>query len=104
MNAESWQQESGAAFLRRLCVASLACLTVWHLQRDESAAAAELRATLVRLSGRQMKHRVESTAPALLAGLGRVLAVADLMQVEALGEVLPLARRVLPRLFPQRPG
>jgi hypothetical protein len=104
MNAESWQQETGAAFLRRLCVASMACLTVWHLQRDESEAAAKLRAVLVRLSGRQMKHRVESTAPALLAGLERLLAIDDLMQVEDLEEVLALARRQLPRLFPDRSG
>jgi hypothetical protein len=104
MNAEAWQQETGAAFLRRLCVASMACLTVWHLQRDESAAAAKLRAVLVRLSGRQMKHRVESTAPALLAGLERLLAIDDLMQVEDLEDVLALARRQLPRLFPDRSG
>ncbi len=104
MNAESWQQESGAAFLRRLCVASMACLTVWHLQRDESEAAAKLRAILVRLSGRQMKHRVESTAPALLAGLERLLAIDDLMQAEDLHEILDLARRQLPRLFPDRSG
>lgn len=104
MNAEGWRQQEGEAFLRRLCVASLACLTVWGLQRDESEAAAKLRATLVRLSGRQMKHRVESTAPAVLAGLERLLAIDDLIQVEDLAEVLDLARRVLPRLFPQRPG
>ena len=104
MNAEAWQQETGAAFLRRLCVASMACLTVWHLQRDESPAAARLRVILVRLSGRQMKHRVESTAPALLAGLERLLAIDDLMQVEDLEEVLALARRQLPRLFPDRSG
>jgi Transposase DDE domain len=104
LNAERWRQQEGEAFLRRLCVASLACLTVWGLQRDESEAAAKLRATLVRLSGRQMKHRVESTAPALLAGLERLLAIDDLMQVEDLAEILDLARRVLPRLFPQRPG
>jgi hypothetical protein len=104
MNAEGWQQETGAAFLRRLCVASMACLTVWHLQRDESEAAAKLRAVLVRLSGRQMKHRVGSTAPALLAGLERLLAIDDLMQVEDLEEVLELARRQLPRLFPDRSG
>jgi hypothetical protein len=104
MNAEAWQQETGAAFLRRLCVASMACLTVWHLQRDESEAAAKLRAVLVRLSGRQMKHRVESTAPALLAGLERLLAIDDLMQAEDLEEVLDLARRQLPRLFPDRSG
>ena len=35
MNAEAWQQKSCAAFLRRLCVASMACLTAWHLQRDK---------------------------------------------------------------------
>jgi hypothetical protein len=104
MNAESWQQETGPAFLRRLCVASLACLTVWHLQRAEGPAAARLRMALVRLSGRQMKHRVESTAPALLAGLERLLAIDDLMRVEDLGVILALARLQLPRLFPDRPG
>ncbi|QJW97306.1 hypothetical protein [Frigoriglobus tundricola] len=68
-NAEQWQPETGLAFTRRLCVASMAYLTVRHLQRDESPGAARLRIVLVRLSGRTMKHTVESTAPALLAGL-----------------------------------
>jgi hypothetical protein len=104
MNAEAWQQESGEAFLRRLCVASMACLTVWHLQRDKLPVASRLRVILVRLSGRQMKHRVESTAPALLAGLERLLAIDDLMQGEDLQEVLALARRQFPRLFPDRSG
>ena len=104
MNAESWQQESGGAFLRRLCVASMACLTVWHLQRESSPAAKRLRVILVRLSGRQMKHRVESTAPALLPGLERLLAIENLMRVEDLDAVLELARRQLPRLFPDRSG
>jgi hypothetical protein len=104
MNAESWQQESAGAFLRRLCVASLACLTVWHLQRAVGPTAARLRVALVRLSGRQMKHRVESTAPALLAGLERLLAIDDLMRVEDLEEVLDLARSHFPHLFPNRPG
>jgi hypothetical protein len=104
MNAEAWQQESGAAFLRRLCVASMACLIVWHLQRDQSPMAVRLRTVLVRLSGRQMKHKVESTAPALLAGLERLLAIDDLMQAEDLDEILDLARRQLPRLFPDRSG
>jgi Transposase DDE domain len=104
MNAEAWQQETGEAFLRRLCVASMACLTTWLLQRDESPAAARFRVILVRLSGRQMKHGVESTAPALLAGLERLLAIDDLMQAEDLEETLALARRQLPRLFPDRSG
>ena len=56
------------------------------------------------LSGRRMRWGVESTAPALLAGLERLLAIDDLMRTEDLAEVLALARRALPRLFPQRPG
>ena len=102
LNAEQWQQESGAAFLRRLCVAVMACLTVWHLQRDEGDEAARLRAVLVRLSGRQMKHRVDSTAPSLLAGLEKLLAIDDLLRDEDLAEVLALARKVLPQLFDRR--
>lgn len=99
LNAEEWQQECGEAFLRRLCIATMACLTVWHLQRDASDEAKKLRTLLVRLSGRQMKHRVESTAPALLAGLEKLLAIDDLLQSEDLADVLALARKVLPQLF-----
>lgn len=99
LNAEEWQQETGEAFLRRLAVASMACLTVWHLQRDESEDAARLRRVLVRLSGRQMAYRVESTAPALLAGLEKLLAIDDLLRGEDLAEILALARKVLPTLF-----
>ena len=102
LNAEEWQQETGAAFFRRLCVAVMACLTVWHLQREDGEAAQRLRKVLVRLSGRQMKHGVESTAPALLAGLEKLLAIDDLLQTEDLQEILALARQVLPKLF--RPG
>lgn len=98
-NAEAWQQQSGGAFLRRLMVASQSCLTVWHLAREGGELASRLRVILVRLSGRQMKHRVESTPPALLAGLEKLLAIEDLLRDEDLGEVLALARRLLPRLF-----
>jgi hypothetical protein len=99
LNAEEWQQETGPAFLRRLCVGVMAGLTVWHLQREDGEAAARLRKILVRLSGRQMKRGVESTAPALLAGLEKLLALDDLLQTEDLQEILALARQVLPQLF-----
>lgn len=99
MNAERWEQESGEAVAKRLVVASMACLTVWHLTEDRSVAAGELRVVLVRLSGRQMKHRVESTPPALLAGLEKLLALDDLQEQYDLHAVLDLARRVLPKLF-----
>lgn len=99
MNAEEWQQISGAAFAKRLTIASMACLTVWHLQQDDSEEAARLKAMLIRLSGRQMKHRVKDTAPALLAGLEKLLAVLDLLENEDLDDIVALAQSVLPKLF-----
>ena len=99
MNAEEWEQESGAAFAKRLVVASMACLTVWQLRQDDSEDAKRLKAVLVRLSGRQMKRGVADTAPALLAGLEKLLAVVDLLVTHDLSDILALARRVLPTLF-----
>lgn len=99
MNAEQWQQESGSAFAKRLVVASMACLMVWLLQQDPSDEAAKLKKILIRLSGRQMKHGVQDTAPALLAGLEKLLAVLDLEKTENLKETAALARRLLPSLF-----
>jgi len=99
MNAEEWLQSNGDAFAKRMAVASMACLTVWHLQQDVSDDAAALKKVLIRLSGRQMKHRVKDTAPALLAGLEKLLAVADLLEDHNLNEILDLARRLLPNLF-----
>ena len=54
MNAEEWEQQSGEAFAKRLVVASMACLTVWHLRQDDCEDARRLKTILVRLSGRQM--------------------------------------------------
>lgn len=53
---ESWQQESALAIVKRLLVASMACVTVWAIAADNSQNAAELRALLIKLSGRQMKR------------------------------------------------
>jgi hypothetical protein len=99
MNAEEWQQESGDAFAKRLVIASMACLAVWHLQRDPSEEAVRLKSILIRLSGRQMKHRVKHTAPALLAGLEKLLAIIDLLQTQNLDEVIQLAKSTLPSFF-----
>jgi hypothetical protein len=99
MNAEEWQQTSGAAFAKRLAIASMACLTVWSLQQDDSEEATRLKGILIRLSGRQMKHKVKDTAPALLAGLEKLLAFVDLLESEGLEDILSLARTVLPKLF-----
>ena len=77
---ESWQQESALAIAKRLLVASMACVTVWAIAADKSAEAAELRAFLVKLSGRQMRHKVEFTNPALLAGLWVFLSMLEIME------------------------
>lgn len=99
-NAEQWQQETGDAFFNRLIVATMSCLTVWHLRQDDSADATRLKAVLIRLSGRQMKWKAADTAPALLAGLEKLLALVNLMATDDLADILALARRVLPTLFP----
>jgi hypothetical protein len=75
---ESWQQESALAIAKRLLVASMACVTVWAIAADKSEAAAELRAFLIKLSGRQMRHKKEFTNPALLAGLWVYLSMLEI--------------------------
>ena len=93
---EHWQQKTGLAIARRLLVAAMACVVVWQLQADESAAARELKTLLVRLSGRQMKYGRPYTAPALLAGLWVLLSSLellnhhyDLRQLRKLAQQLP---------------
>ena len=77
---EAWQQESGLAVAKRLLVVSLACVLVWQLERSTQPEADEVRAVLVRLSGRQMKRNRPHTAPALLAGLWTLLAMLDVLE------------------------
>jgi hypothetical protein len=96
---ESWEQESAEAIAKRLAVASMACLTVWHLMKDETPTAEEVRGLLIRLSGRQMKRGVRATAPALLAGLEKLLAVLDVLTDYTPDELRRLVRVSLPHLF-----
>jgi hypothetical protein len=77
---ESWQQESALAIAKRLLVASMACATVWAIAADKSREAAELRAFLIKLSGRQMRHNQEFTNPALLAGMWVFLSMLEVME------------------------
>ncbi|WRQ49905.1 IS4 family transposase [Roseiconus lacunae] len=77
---ELWQQQSGEAIARRILVASMACVAVMQLQNDRSDEAAETKRILIRLSGRQMKYGVESTPPALLAGMMVLLSVTDILE------------------------
>lgn len=95
---EQWQQETGAAIAKRLLVASMACVVVWDLQRQESAEADQIRRVLVKLSGRQMKHGVSHTAPALLAGLMILLPMLELLKEHAgdLSHLFSLTKQTLP--------
>ena len=77
---QSWQQESALAIAKRLLVASMACVTVWAIAADKSKEAAELRSFLIKLSGRQMRHKKEFTNPALLAGLWVFLSMLEIME------------------------
>jgi hypothetical protein len=98
-DVESWEQETGMAIAKRLCVASMACLSVWHLMRDQSPQAEEVRTLLVRRSGRQMKRSMPQTAPALLAGLEKLLAVLDVLIDHTPDDLRRLVRDNLPHLF-----
>jgi hypothetical protein len=87
---ESWQQESALAIAKRLLVASMACVTVWAIAADKSEAGAELRRFLIKLSGRQMRHKKEFTNPALLAGLWVYLSMLEITEAYSQDELARL--------------
>lgn len=91
---EHWLQETGIAIFRRLLIATMACVTVWHLQTDSSPAALELKNTLVRFSGRQTKRSRPHTAPALLAGLWCLLGVLEYLEHHDLKHLKQLVQDV----------
>jgi hypothetical protein len=68
----------------------MACVTVWAIAADESEQAAELRAFLIKLSGRQMKRDKDFTHPALLAGLWVWLSMLEVMESYSPDELLNL--------------
>ncbi len=96
---EHWLRETGAAIFRRLLVATMACLTVWHLPSDPGPAATELKDTLIRFSGRQTKRTRPHTAPAWLAGLWAVLTMLEFLEHHDLEDLKQLVRDV-PLPFP----
>jgi hypothetical protein len=96
LQLEDWQQTTAERILRRLLIAAMACVTVWRLADDPSPEAAEARALLVRLSGRQMKHKCPFTMPALLAGLWVLLAMLDALDHYTLADL----RRTAALCFP----
>lgn len=93
---EHWGQESAAAIARRLLVASMACVIVWHLARSQHPQADEARQLLVQLSGRQMARGKRFTEPALLAGLWILLAMLHTLETYDLPQLQQIAQLFLP--------
>jgi Transposase DDE domain len=97
---EQWQQENATAIAKRLLVATMACVVVWQLARNPAPEASALRQLLGRLSGRQMKRGTAFTEPALLAGLGILLVMLDVVTQYDIAEIQCLTRIVLPGPYP----
>ena len=89
---EQWQQESAGALARRLLVATMSCVVVWQLARSKEPEADAFRCFLIGLSGRQMKWGRNFTEPALLAGLGVLLAMLDSLERYDVEEVKRMAQ------------
>jgi hypothetical protein len=97
VQAEHWQQDSAAAIARRLLVACMACIVVWRLARSQHPQAPAARRLLVRLSGRLMKHRVESTLPAMLAGMWVLLAMLQTLEEHSVDDLQAISQVVFGR-------
>jgi len=98
---ECWQQETAEALARRLTVSAMAAVVVWQLARDSRPEAQQMREVLVRLSGRQMKRGKKArgfSEPALLAGLGVLVPMLELLKTHDVTELNRLADLLLPRL------
>jgi hypothetical protein len=77
---EHWQQENGRALLKRLLVASMACILAWRLGNSQATQAEEVRRVVMRLSGRQVEHGKDYTLEGLLAGIWVMLAILSVRQ------------------------
>ncbi|MGG2142495.1 hypothetical protein [Symbiopectobacterium sp. RP] len=62
-DVEKWLERSAGALLRRLLIASMACVLVWRLQRVEGDDNAAARQLICRLSGRQQKRGPQRCLP-----------------------------------------
>lgn len=79
LQLESWLQQSGDAYFKRLLIASQACTLVWRIMQASDKQSKEFALFLVRLSGRQMKRSKPITAPAVMAGLFQWLNFTELV-------------------------
>jgi hypothetical protein len=96
LQLEDWKQQTADTVARRLLVASMACVVVWQLARNETPEADQARQLLVQLSGRTMARGTSFTMPALLAGLWVLLAMLNVLEHYNLDQLRELAMVALP--------
>ena len=83
----------------------MACVVVWRLLRAETPEDVALRDLAMKMSGRLANPDVPFTAPALLAGLWRLLGALMLLETHSPDEVLRFGetlRRILPQTVAER--
>jgi hypothetical protein len=100
MALEDWQQETAARIARRLLVACMACVVVWRLERATAADDVKLRDTAMKLSERLTKPDRRWTAPALLAGLWRLMGALLLLETHSAEDLVRMGatlHALLPR-------
>jgi hypothetical protein len=93
---EHWRQETGHAIAKRLLVAAMACVVIWQLERNDSSESTKMKTLLVKLSGRQMKRKRPFTAPAMLAGLEKLIPFLEILETHTIAELRSLAKKTLP--------
>lgn len=95
---EQWRQETAGALVRRLLVTAMVAVMVWYIARDNSEQGRQLRTTLVKLSGRQMRNDNKRgfTEPALLAGLNVAVPMMILLETMSLKDLKAAAVRIMP--------
>jgi hypothetical protein len=95
---EQWRQETAGALVRRLLVTAMIAVLVWHISRDNSEQGRQLRTTLVKLSGRQMRkdNKRGFTEPALLAGLCVAVPMMIFLETMSMEELKSAAHQVMP--------
>jgi hypothetical protein len=92
---EHWQQENGRALMKRLQVASMACVLAWRLGNSQAPQAAEARRVVMRLSGRQVEYGKDYTLEGLLAGIWVLMAMTALLEEKPVMQIQDLAAFVL---------
>jgi hypothetical protein len=94
-HVEHWQQENGRAILKRLLVASMACVLAWRLGNSQAPQAEETRRVVMRLSGRQVEHGKDYTLEGLLAGVWVLLAMVSVLQWLPVNQLHEMAAFIL---------